>query len=138
MKIFFTAEYNEEELKPLYEMGDVVLDGWALGLPKMEEDELVKKTKDADIIITSYDDITRRVIEGAPNLKLIACTRATPVNVDMELQSKEESPDSVYTWKKLRFHSRDDNRSDAFYRKKDSDGIQSIKRRKIYRQPGCT
>ena len=80
MKIFFTAEYNEEELKPLYEMGDVVLDGWALGLPKMEEDELVKKTKDADIIITSYDDITRRVIEGAPNLKLIACTRATPVN----------------------------------------------------------
>ena len=45
MKIFFTAEYNEEELKPLYEMGDVVLDGWALGLPKMEEDELVKEDK---------------------------------------------------------------------------------------------
>ena len=67
MKIFFTAEYNEEELKPLYEMGDVVLDGWALGLPKMEEDELVKKTKDADIIITSYDDITRSRSVSAPS-----------------------------------------------------------------------
>ena len=42
MKIFFTAEYNEEELKPLYEMGEVVKDGWALGLPKMEEDELAR------------------------------------------------------------------------------------------------
>ena len=84
MKIFFTAEYNEEELKPLYEIGEVVKDGWALGLPKFSEEELVEKTKDADMIITSYDDITRKVIESAPNLKLIACTRATPVNVDME------------------------------------------------------
>lgn len=96
MKIFFTAEYNEEELKPLYEMGDVVLDGWALGLPKMAEDELCEKTKDADIIITSYDDITRRVIEGAPNLKLIACTRATPVNVDMAA-AKERGIPVLYT-----------------------------------------
>ena len=45
MKIFFTAEYNEEELKPLYEMGEVVKDGWALGLPKMEEDELARRQR---------------------------------------------------------------------------------------------
>ena len=70
-------------MKPLYEVGEVVKDGWALGLPKMSEEELIEKTKDADMIITSYDDITRKVIESAPNLKLIACTRATPVNVDM-------------------------------------------------------
>ena len=96
MKIFFTAEYNEEELKPLYEMGEVTLDGWALGLPKMKEEELTEKTKDADIIITSYDDITRKVIENAPNLKLIACTRATPVNVDMEA-AKERGIPVLYT-----------------------------------------
>ena len=29
MKIFFTAEYDEEQLKPLYEIGEVVKDGWA-------------------------------------------------------------------------------------------------------------
>lgn len=96
MKVFFTAEYNEEQLKPLYELGEVVLDGWALGLPKMTEEELLEKTKDADMIITSYDDITRAVIEQAPNLKLIACTRATPVNVDMEA-AKERGIPVLYT-----------------------------------------
>lgn len=96
MKIFFTAEYKEEELKPLFEAGDVVLDGWALGLPKMSEEELVKKTKDAEIIITSYDEITRKVIENAPQLKLIACTRATPVNVDMGA-AKERGIPVLYT-----------------------------------------
>ena len=96
MKIFFSAEYDEKELKPLYELGEVVKEGWALGLPKFSEEELVEKTKDADIIITSYDDITRKVIEGAPNLRLIACTRATPVNVDMEA-AKERGIPVLYT-----------------------------------------
>lgn len=96
MKIFFTAEYDEAQLKPLYEIGEVVKDGWAIGLPKMEEDEFAAKSADADIIITSYDDVTRRVIENAPNLKLIACTRATPVNVDMEA-AKERGIPVLYT-----------------------------------------
>ena len=96
MKIFFTAEYDEEQLKPLYEMGEVVKDGWAIGLPKMQEEELMEKSADADIIITSYDDITRAVIENAPNLKLIACTRATPVNVDMAA-AKERGIPVIYT-----------------------------------------
>ena len=96
MKIFFSAEYDEKELQPLYDLGEVVKDGWALGLPKFSEDELAEKTKDADIIITSYDDITRKVIEGAPNLRLIACTRATPVNVDMEA-AKERGIPVIYT-----------------------------------------
>lgn len=96
MKIFFTAEYDEEQLKPLYEMGEVVKDGWAIGLPKMQEEELMEKSADADIIITSYDDITRAVIENAPNLKLIACTRATPVNVDMAAAKERDIP-VIYT-----------------------------------------
>jgi D-3-phosphoglycerate dehydrogenase len=96
MKIFFTAEYDEKELKPLYNIGEVVKDGWAIGKAKMEEDEFAEKSKDADIIITSYDDVTRKVIEGAPNLKLIAVTRATPVNVDMEA-AKERNIPVIYT-----------------------------------------
>ena len=96
MKIFFSAEYDENELQPLYELGEVHKEGWALGLPKFSEDELAEKTKDADIIITSYDDITRKVIEGAPNLRLIACTRATPVNVDMAA-AKERGIPVLYT-----------------------------------------
>lgn len=96
MKIFFTAEYSENELKPLYEMGDVTVDGWALGKPIMAEAELMKKTKDADIIIVSYDDVTKNVIDNAKNLKLIACTRATPVNVDLGA-AKERGIPVIYT-----------------------------------------
>lgn len=96
LKVFFSAEYEEEALKPLYECCDVVKDGWAVGLPKFDEEILAGKVKDADIIITSYDDITRKVIESAPNLRLIACTRATPVNVDMEA-AKERNIPVLYT-----------------------------------------
>lgn len=96
MKIFFTAEYSEKELKPLYEMGEVIMDGWALGKPKMPEAELMEKTRDADIIIVSYDDITKNVIENAKNLKLIACTRATPVNVDLAAAKEKQIP-VIYT-----------------------------------------
>lgn len=49
-----------------------------------------------DIIITSYDDITKGVIDAAPNLKLIACTRATPVNIDCGY-AKEKGIPVVFT-----------------------------------------
>lgn len=96
LKIFFTAEYDEEALKPLYQIGEITKDGWAVGKAKMLEDEFTKKAKDADIIITSYDDVTRKVIESAPNLKLIAVTRATPVNVDVAAASEKNIP-VIYT-----------------------------------------
>ncbi|MBQ7935725.1 MAG: 2-hydroxyacid dehydrogenase [Clostridia bacterium] len=96
MKIFFTAEYDPAQLGPLYEMGEVVIDGWAKGLPKLTEEELMEKTADADIIITTFDDITRKVIEHATNLKLIACTRATPVNIDVTA-AKERGIPVLYT-----------------------------------------
>lgn len=96
MKILFTAEYQEEALKPLYQLGEVIKDGWALGLPKIPEDELAQKVKDVNILITSYDEITRKVIESAPDLQLIACTRATPVNVDMNA-AKERGIPVLYT-----------------------------------------
>ncbi|WP_329886200.1 2-hydroxyacid dehydrogenase [Pseudoramibacter faecis] len=96
MKIFFTAEYDEEALKPLYDIGEVVKDGWAIGKAKMTEEEFAEKSKDADIIITSYDDVTKKVIDGASKLKLIAVTRATPVNVDIEAAEVKNIP-IIYT-----------------------------------------
>jgi D-3-phosphoglycerate dehydrogenase len=92
MKIFFTAEYDPRELEPLYPMAEIVIDGWAKGLPTMGEAELMEKTADADIIVTTFDDITRAVIENAKNLKLIACTRATPVNIDITAAKERGIP----------------------------------------------
>ena len=96
MKIYFTAEYDPKSIKPLYDLGDVVMDGWAKEMPKFSEAELMKRSADADIIITSYDDITRSVIENARHLKLIGCTRATPVNVDTAA-AKEHGIPVIYT-----------------------------------------
>lgn len=96
MKILFTAEYDASMMDEINALGEVRMDGWAIGLPKMSEEELKEKAKDADIIITSYDDITKGVIDAAPNLKLIACTRATPVNIDCGY-AKEKGIPVVFT-----------------------------------------
>jgi D-3-phosphoglycerate dehydrogenase len=96
LKIFFSAEYNEDELAPLRVLGDIEMAGWSLGLPKLSEAELIEKTREADIIITTFDDITRPVIENAKNLKVIGCTRATPVNVDIQA-AKERNIPVLYT-----------------------------------------
>ena len=82
MKILFTAEYDDSYLEKLQSFGEVNIQGWAKGIAKLSQEELKDLSQDVDVIITSYDDITKEVIDSAPNLKLIACTRATPVNID--------------------------------------------------------
>lgn len=89
MKILFTAEYDETYLEKLKELGEIDIQGWAKGIGKLSEEELLELSKDVDIIITSYDDITEKIIENCKNLKLIACTRATPVNIDVEAAKKK-------------------------------------------------
>lgn len=91
MNILFTAEHDNH-LEELYQLGTVKVEGWAKGLPKLTEEELCNLVKDVDIIITSYDDITQKVIDSAPKLKLIACTRANPVNIDTKYAEKKNIP----------------------------------------------
>lgn len=91
MNILFTAEHDNK-LEELLELGNIKIEGWAKGLPKLSEKVLCSLVKDVDIIITSYDDITQKVIDSAPNLKLIACTRANPVNVDTEYAKSKKIP----------------------------------------------
>lgn len=89
MKILFTAEYDSKYLERLEQFGEVNIQGWAKGISKLSQDELKDLSKNVEIIITSYDDITKEVIDAAEKLKLIACTRSTPVNIDVEYaQSK--------------------------------------------------
>ncbi len=91
MNILFTAEHDNR-LEELLKLGTVKIEGWAKGLPKLTEEELCELVKDVEIIITSYDDITKKVIDSAPKLKLIACTRANPVNIDTKYAKEKEIP----------------------------------------------
>lgn len=96
MRILFTAEYDEALLHHINQLGEVNIQGWARGIGKLSEDELVDLVADSEVFVTSYDEVTRRVINAAPNLKLIFCTRATPVNVDVTY-AKERGIRVLYT-----------------------------------------
>lgn len=69
-----------------------MVDGWAIGQPKLSEAALIRLAENADVIVTSYDDITARVIEACPHLRVIACTRANPVNIDIEAARRRGIP----------------------------------------------
>lgn len=90
MNALLTAEVSARA-KELEKFLDIVSAGWMKDEVILSEDEMVElvKSKDFAIIITSYDPITKRVIDSAPNLKLIVCTRANPVNVDVEYATKK-------------------------------------------------
>lgn len=83
MKIVFTAEYAGD-LQPFHALGELVVAGWAIGKPKLQPEQMVALAHDAEVLVTSYDDITAEVIAACPRLQVIACTRANPVNIDIQ------------------------------------------------------
>ncbi|KGK86337.1 2-hydroxyacid dehydrogenase [Clostridium sp. HMP27] len=96
MKALVTAEINEGIISELEDYMELTFEGWGKELRKLTEDEMIYFLKDKEVLITSYDPITRKVIEACPNLKLIACTRANPVNIDIDC-AKERNIPVIYT-----------------------------------------
>ena len=47
-------------------------------------DAMIREAKDADIIVTDYGVVTKRMIDAAPKLKLIAVARGGPVSVNVK------------------------------------------------------
>lgn len=82
-KILCTAETGKL-IKALEGLGQVEFKGWAAEQRILSEEELcnLMETYEPDILITSYDPVTRKVIDSSKNLRLVVCTRANPVNVD--------------------------------------------------------
>ena len=96
MEILLTAEFDKRTLKELEDLFEITYAGWFVEERVLGEEELVDLVKDKEIFITSYDNVTRRVIEAGNNLKLIACTRANPVNIDMKA-ANERGIKVIYT-----------------------------------------
>ena len=94
--ILLTAEVDEAQVEEIYKLGKVTEAGWKKEYKKLEADELLELIDDTDILITSYDKVTEKVIDNAPKLKLIACTRSNPVNVDVEA-AKRKGIKVIYT-----------------------------------------
>ena len=84
IKVLFTAEAVNERLAPLAEMCDITFDGWNQKKPVIKDDEtMIRLLEGKELLVTSYDYITRNVIEQCPDLKMIICTRSTPANIDL-------------------------------------------------------
>ncbi|MBE6831852.1 MAG: dihydrofolate reductase, partial [Ruminococcaceae bacterium] len=81
MKTLLTAEISRPHIEELEQLLELQYAGWVETKKILSEDQMVELVKDKEILITSYDPITKRVIDAAPDLKLIVCTRANPVNV---------------------------------------------------------
>lgn len=95
-KVLVTAEADDNVLRELYDICDVEEAGWKVNETVLSEDELIEKLQGKDILITSYDVVSKKVIDSVESLKLIACTRANPVNVDVKA-AKEKGIETVYT-----------------------------------------
>lgn len=96
MNILITAEIDKDNLTDLESIGEIKFAGWNVDYTKFGEEELIGLLKDVEIFITSYDAVTRKVIEASEKLKLIVCTRANPVNIDINA-AKERGIPVVYT-----------------------------------------
>jgi len=53
---------------------------------------IAKQAEKFDVLIVQFAPVTEEVYETAKNLKLVACNRSTPVNVDVEGASKRKIP----------------------------------------------
>lgn len=96
LKALLTAEIDKNLLPEINEICDVTIDGWGKELRLLEEKELTYKLKDHEILITSYDKVTKRVIDQNPQLRLIVCTRSNPVNIDYGAATDRNIP-IIYT-----------------------------------------
>ncbi|HAW71818.1 MAG TPA: dihydrofolate reductase, partial [Firmicutes bacterium] len=63
-KVLLTAEADDNILKRLYEVCDVEEDGWKTKGITFSEDQLISKLQQKDIFVTSYDVVSRKVIES--------------------------------------------------------------------------
>ncbi|MFX1517064.1 MAG: NAD(P)-dependent oxidoreductase [Promethearchaeota archaeon] len=96
MKILITAPFHESGLKRLQELEncEVIYESWRdTGKIYFDDEELIAKlnNEQIDIFITETDEVDAWVIEKT-NLKLIASTRGTPVNVDEEAAAEKNIP----------------------------------------------
>lgn len=93
IRILCTAE-TSESVRKLEDHAELFFEGWSTEQRILNEDELSKlmESYDPDILVTSYDPVTKRVIDSASSLKMVVCTRANPVNVDIEYLREKSIP----------------------------------------------
>lgn len=98
MKMLITTPFDQKGIKILEKNYEVIYENWReTGNLYFDSEELIKKLNEnnIEIFITEADEVDEEVIDKT-NLKLIASTRGTPVNIDEEAATKKGIP-IIYT-----------------------------------------
>lgn len=90
LKVLITMAISQPQLKRLGDRVDIIQTGWGLTGRRLTEDELCTAIQPADVLLVGYEKITERVIQAAPNLKLIGVSRANPANIDLEAVNQKK------------------------------------------------
>ena len=91
MRVLCTAE-TSSLIHSLEEYVEVFYEGWSTEQRILTEEEmcLLMEVHHPDILLTSYDPVTKKVIDSSDKLKMVVCTRANPVNVDADYLREKE------------------------------------------------
>ncbi|MEM2178699.1 MAG: NAD(P)-dependent oxidoreductase, partial [Candidatus Methanomethylicaceae archaeon] len=92
-KVFLTQPIHEAGLNKLSEECIVEIKNFS---EDVSEDEIIKYVKDVDAIITRLPRITRKIIENAPELKVIGRHGVGYDNIDIKAATEKSIP-VVYT-----------------------------------------
>ncbi len=90
IKTLVVAELEEEYRDRMNEYFDLVLAGRAIGEKIGSTEELLSLVKRyrPEVLIVSAEPVSESVIQAVHDLKLIVCTRGNPINVDLEVASR--------------------------------------------------
>ncbi len=92
LSAFITSDLTDEGIHRLQERLIIRQGGWGLTGEKLGESDLIHFAHQADILLVGYERVSAKVIENLPHLKLIGCTRSTPVNIDIESATLRRIP----------------------------------------------
>lgn len=84
MNILVTARFDEVALSVLRRYGEVKYEGFADEQRVLAGSKLVRALQGVHVLVTEVDQVKGYVLAKTPDLKVIACCRADPVNVDVE------------------------------------------------------
>ena len=92
MKALVRAPFHDEGLRVIRQYMEVEIYQSPAPRLRLSEPELIDRLKGMDLFILELDNLTEKVLESADTLKMIACCRANPVNVDVKTATRRKIP----------------------------------------------
>jgi len=92
MRILVTATLDDWGIEYLGRYGEVSYQGFGDQKRLLAGRKLIRALEGVDVFVTEVDQVRARVLGGVDRLRVIACCRADPVNVDVDAATEKGIP----------------------------------------------